>query len=245
MLRDNCNRGSLAKANMKLNAMTTSPDSATPQEGSDKIYAIAERQPEFPCWCYYHGDNQAGNLYAYWTRYERRGHMIMDTTGDDRGYVSHWSPDQPEAPTATPQDSAPAGLGSYHGKEPVEETGNFKAPAYPQGQAQQVPEWISKVALIAFPKPPADNPWGDIHADARNGLIELIWAHAPSQPTEAGELREAAQDAVKAMDALIIFGEQHVEAPYKPLKERFARDRLKTALSAPPAPAGEATDTKI
>ena len=42
---------------------------------------------------------------------------------------------------------------------------------------------------------------------------------------------EAARAAVLAMDALIILGEQHVPAPYGPLKERFARDRLRDAVN--------------
>lgn len=40
-------------------------------------------------------------------------------------------------------------------------------------------------------------------------------------------------EAVMAMDALIILGEQNVPPPYSPLKERYARDRLKALLHAP------------
>lgn len=64
----------------------------------------ADDPPQFPCWCYYHGSNQAGNFYAYWIRYESPGHFIMGTTGEDRGYVSHWHPDQPTAPSEIPSN---------------------------------------------------------------------------------------------------------------------------------------------
>ncbi len=63
---------------------------------------------------------------------------------------------------------------------------------------------------------------------------------------EVGRLRAIVAESVRAMDALILLGEQHVPAPYRPLKERLVRDRMKAlldaALSAPPddtAPAKE------
>jgi len=56
----------------------------------------------FPCWAYYHGHNGAGNLYAYWTRFPSKGHLIMATHGEDAGYVSHYLPDQPDKPTVVP-----------------------------------------------------------------------------------------------------------------------------------------------
>lgn len=43
-------------------------------------------------------------------------------------------------------------------------------------------------------------------------------------------VKDAIADAVTALSALIILGEQHVPAPYKPLKERHVRDRLEKIL---------------
>lgn len=45
------------------------------------------------------------------------------------------------------------------------------------------------------------------------------------------EAEGAISESVEAMDALIILGEQNVPPPYKPLKERFVRDRARSLLS--------------
>lgn len=52
-------------------------------------------------------------------------------------------------------------------------------------------------------------------------------------------LEAALPGVVEALDALIILGEQNVPAPYKPLKERFVRDHLRTLLQSNPAQAAD------
>lgn len=72
---------------------TPSTPENRPSQG--KIYIIAERQPAFPCWLW--GRHRDDGDWS-WFRVKAYQSFIQKS--------SHWHPDQPTAPTTTPEGSA-------------------------------------------------------------------------------------------------------------------------------------------
>lgn len=105
-------------------------------------------------------------------------------SGPDIKEATHWHPNQPEAPTATPQDSVGASAIDDPRRVPVESgPASDSANAHPQGQAQQVPEW----ALLAIR---ALSEYTEHSRSLDRTYAAIIASHAPAvQPTEAGKTK--------------------------------------------------------